>query len=149
MIGGEGEAMETLGELGAAAVGEPEAAAEQAEALVAGEAKEQAPAEAAGQPEAPEGVDVAKLRELVLRAYPEAIPELVQGATLEELEASARLATEVYRRVAGQVREAAAREAASSVPAGQPGRQRYLMDVEALSPSAKIAEGLRRRERET
>lgn len=90
------------------------------------------------------GEDVARLRELVLRAHPEAIPELVHGETLEELEASAKLATEVYRRIAGTVRERLAREAAGSVPAGQPGRQPYLVDAEALSPSAKIAEGLRR-----
>ncbi len=94
--------------------------------------------------ESPVGVDAARLRELVLRAHPEAVPELVQGETLEELEASARLATEVYRRIAESVREAVAREAAASVPAGQPGRQTYLVNIEALSPSAKMAEGLRR-----
>lgn len=98
-----------------------------------------------GQAEVSPGVDVEKLRELVLRAHPEAIPELVRGETLEELEASARLATEVYRRIAESVREAVRREAAASVPAGQPGRQTYLVNVEALSPAAKIAEGLRRR----
>lgn len=89
-------------------------------------------------------VDAGKLRELVLRAHPEAIPELVQGETLEELEASARLATEVYRRIAESVRETVAREAAASVPAGQPGRQAYPLNIESLSPAAKIAEGLRR-----
>lgn len=95
--------------------------------------------------ENPLGAEVTRLRELVLRAHPEAIPELVQGETLEELEASASLATEVYRRIADSVREAVAREAAASVPAGQPGRQTYLVNIEALSPAAKIAEGLRRR----
>ncbi len=94
--------------------------------------------------EGPVGAERARLRELVLRAHPEAIPELVQGETLEELETSARLATEVYRRIADSVREAVAREAAASVPAGQPGRQTYLVNIEALSPAAKIAEGLRR-----
>jgi hypothetical protein len=95
-------------------------------------------------------VDTTRLRELVLRAHPEAIPELVQGETLEELEASATLATEVYRRIAASVREAVAREAAASIPAGQPGRQASLVDLEALSPTAKIAEGLRRaRDEET
>lgn len=152
MAGGEGEAMETLSGTGSAGGGEPAAPEQEqpAAGVVPGPAEEQ-PAERAeeepaeqGQAGASPGVDVEKLRELVLRAHPEAIPELVQGETLEELEASARLATEVYRRIADSVREAVAREAAASIPAGQPGRQTSLVNVEALSPSAKIAEGLRR-----
>jgi len=129
VAGGEGKAMGTASGADLSGAGEP----------VAGE---QVTPQAGA---VPAGVDAARLRELVLRAHPEAIPELVQGETLEELEASARLATEVYRRIADSVREAVAREAAASVPAGQPGRQTYLVNVEALSPAAKIAEGLRRR----
>jgi hypothetical protein len=106
-------------------------------------AEERAPARQ-GQAETSPAVDAGRLRELVLRAHPEAIPELVQGETLEELEASAKLASEVYRRIAESVREAVAREAAGSIPAGQPGRQTFLVNIEALSPAAKIAEGLRR-----
>lgn len=139
---GEEEAMEALSGGGPAGGGEP-VALEPAEEEIEEESEQQEPA-AQRQAETSPGVDVEKLRELVLRAHPEAIPELVQGETLEELETSARLATEVYRRIADSVREAVAREAASSIPAGQPGRQAPLVNIETLSPSAKIAEGLRR-----
>lgn len=42
-----------------------------------------------------------ELRSLVLRAYPDALPELVQGETLEALVASAERAVELKQRLQG------------------------------------------------
>lgn len=98
---------------------------------------------------APEPVDPAEpvatvpldaLRALVLRAYPEALPELVSGDTLEALLASAERARELRARLLAE-----AQAAAPPVAAGAP---RGAGDPEAgrLSPLAKIAWALAGRE---
>lgn len=89
------------------------------------------------------GVDLAQVRELILAAHPDVVPEMVTGATFDDLMASIPAAREAYQRIAENLRQQPATP--SPVPAGQPGRQTYLINVEALSPSAKIAEGLRQR----
>ena len=67
------------------------------------------------------------------------VEPLVQGATVEELDASVARAREAYAQVAEQLRA----EAAEGVPAGNPARAQP--SYEGLSPQAKIAEALRRK----
>ena len=75
------------------------------------------------------------LREAVLAAEPALPPELVHGATLEELEANAEAARAAVR----HVRAAVASEA-PPVPAGAPGR----VSPQPLSPWEKIRAGMAR-----
>lgn len=77
---------------------------------------------------------VARLREALLASEPALEPAMVSGETLAEVEASFAAATALL----GKLREKAALEAASRVPAGAPGRT-------ALRPRSafeKIREGL-------
>ena len=78
------------------------------------------------------------LRQLVLRAYPEALPELVAGETLDELLASAERAVALRARLLAE-----AQRATPPVSAGAP---RRLGEPEAgrLSPFEKIARALGR-----
>ena len=90
--------------------------------------------------ETPE-IDLDRVRELVLEAHPDVVPEMVQGTTFDELMASVEPAREAYQRITAEV-------AAPPAPpklAAQPGqRSTHLADVEGLSPLGKISEGLRR-----
>ena len=86
-------------------------------------------------------IDLGRVRELVLAAHPDVVPEMVQGTTFDELMASVEPAREAYQRVAGD----AVRQAAPPKLAAQPGqRSTTLAEVESLSPLGKISEGLRR-----
>lgn len=87
--------------------------------------------------------DLARIRELILAAYPDVVPDLIAGASLDEMMASVEPARAAYARIAENIRNQPG--GAPGIPAGQPGRQPSLTNVEGLSASAKIAEGLRRR----
>ncbi len=78
------------------------------------------------------------LRALVLRAYPEALPELVGGETWEELVSSAERAIALRARLLA--------EAARATPPVSAGAPRRLPEAEAgrLSPFEKIARALGR-----
>jgi hypothetical protein len=78
------------------------------------------------------------LRELVVRAYPDVVPELLQGATVEEMLASVPVAQAAYARVAEQTRP-------QPVPSGGAAARAFPIDIGAMSPALKIREGLRRR----
>lgn len=81
---------------------------------------------------------LARLRETLLAAYPDAVPELIAGADFDALLASVGPARDAYRRV----REAAAREAAAGVPRGGGVREPDPALYAGLAPEAKIAAGL-------
>lgn len=81
-------------------------------------------------------VPLAELRSLVLRAYPQAPPELVQGKTLAELCASAEQAVALRQRLLAEV--------AAPVAAGAP-RQREPREVAHLSPLEKLRQALANR----
>ena len=49
--------------------------------------------------------DLAKVRELVLKAHPDIVPDLVTGASVDELIASVEPARGAYQRIADQLRE--------------------------------------------
>lgn len=103
-------------------------------------------------------VPVERLREYVVRNNPEAVPELIRGGTLEELEASVGPAKAAYERIAGAARQGAqagteaaieaarqtARQevAAPRVPAGG---AMLVVDPASLSSSEKIRRGLSER----
>jgi len=78
---------------------------------------------------------LARLRDAILASDPALPPDLVHGATLEELEANAALARAAVRRI----RAALAAEA-PAVPAGAPGRAAPV----AASPWEKIRAGIAR-----
>jgi hypothetical protein len=92
--------------------------------------------------EAPPGdeIDLGAVRELVLRAHPDVVPELVSGGTVAEMLASVEPARAAYARLAGQVREAMPAPEPVSVPAG--GGSVLPVDPALLPPAEKIRRGL-------
>lgn len=92
--------------------------------------------------------DLSAVRNLILQAHPDTVPELVAGANFDELMGSVEVAKAAYQRIVDATRAARTASAATApkIPAG--GSQRQLTpNVEELSPAAKISEGLRRRQR--
>lgn len=89
-------------------------------------------------------LNLTKIRELILTAHEDVVPELVTGETFEELLASIEPARQAFQQVVERIIRPAS--TVSPIPAGQPGRS-ATHDPRAanLNPSAKIAEGLRRR----
>ena len=81
--------------------------------------------------------ELATVRELILRAHPDVVPELVRGGSVDELVASVEPARTAYRRVAEMAAQAAPR-----VPAGD--APRLAVDVEQLPAAEKIRRGLAR-----
>jgi hypothetical protein len=90
---------------------------------------------------APES-DLAKVRNLILTAFSDLVPELVGGETVDDLLASVDLARKAYAAVVEH--SGAKAPAVPSVPAGGNARTQPV-SMSDLSPSAKIAEGLRHR----
>jgi len=84
--------------------------------------------------------DVTRLRDLVIRAHPDAVPELITGVTLDELEASLATARDVHSRYTSATPTTTAAPQPPPVPAG--GAPAPVVDYAALSPAAKIARGL-------
>ena len=80
-------------------------------------------------------------RELILKAHPEIVPELVTGETLAEMLASISAAEAAYARVVATARQTAAQSTA--VPGGGAVRSAGV-NVEGLGPLAKIRAGLDR-----
>jgi hypothetical protein len=107
--------------------GERDAARQQAEAL-------QAERDAArhGQLDAHRRALLAEHRGVI-------VEDLVAGNSVEELEASVERAQAAHTRIAEQLKAQAAAEVGAGAPAREP------VNVEGLSPAAKIAEGLRQR----
>jgi hypothetical protein len=97
---------------------------------------EPAPASAAPPPTSADPALLALAREALIAANPDAVPELIAGATAEELRASLTGA-----RAAGT----RARAAAAAVPAGAPARTESI-NLEAMTPEARIHYALRQRD---
>ncbi len=100
-------------------------------------------------PDAPDELTLA--RELVLRAHPDTVQELVAGGSLAELLASVPAAEAAYARVVTATRGAVADEAAvraaiaheTTVPGGGAVRSASV-NVDGLGPLAKIRAGISR-----
>jgi hypothetical protein len=89
--------------------------------------------------------EVQQLRELIVRAHPDTVPELLQGGSLSELLACLPTAQAAYARVAQAARPDGATEG-GSVPVAAGAALRSLEPrAEGLSPLAKIRVGLTRR----
>src|SRR5215212_6296389 len=58
--------------------------------------------------------DLGKVRELVLKAHPDVVPDLVAGSSVDELIASVEPARTAYQRIADHVRESSSREGEQS-----------------------------------
>ena len=91
--------------------------------------------------------ELAAVREVVLRAYPDAVAELVGGGSVAEVLASVEPARAAFRRVveaagatAGGVTGAASGPGAPNVPAGAVSRP--AVDPERLPAREKIRRGL-------
>lgn len=80
------------------------------------------------------------LRDLVVKAYPGVVPELLQGETVEEMLASVPEAQAAYQRIVEQSRPARP----EPVPSGGGASRAFPLDTGAMSPGLKIREGLRR-----
>ena len=89
--------------------------------------------------------DLATVRELILLAYRDVVPELVQGGTIAELRAAVEPARAAYRQVAERIAGgtgAAPPAAPPSVPAGAAGGP---PPIDGLPPGELIKRGLQRR----
>jgi hypothetical protein len=84
--------------------------------------------------------ELAAVREVVLRAYPETVPELVSGASVEEVLGSVEAAAAAYRRIAEGVAARSPAAAAPVVPAGS--APAVGIDPERLPSVEKIRRGL-------
>jgi hypothetical protein len=97
------------------------------------------PEERAAAAEATAAAAVARYRELVASA-PDVVPGMVQGATVEEIDASA----EASRRAYAEISRSVAARYEADVPPGNPARSGSVPGAEALPPEAKIALGLQK-----
>jgi hypothetical protein len=88
---------------------------------------------------APAGTDLDAVRQLVLRAHPDVVPELIAGDTVEALLASVEPARAAWQRLAERI---GAPPATLPVPAG--GHPVAAVDPERLSAGEKIRRGLAR-----
>ena len=82
--------------------------------------------------------DVAMVRELARRAYPDAVAELIDGANAEEIQASIEPARAAYARVKEEI-EAARPAAVAQVPAGG---MSPAIDPDRLPAAEKIRRGV-------
>lgn len=85
------------------------------------------------------------VRDLVLRAHPDVIAELVQGDSIDELIASVEPATAAYLRLASRFESPATTEPVVEVPAGSSAP--LVMDVDRLPTAEKLRIGIRDRQR--
>ena len=85
-------------------------------------------------------VAVRRYREVVA-SMPGLVPELVQGSTIEEIDASAELARRSYGEITRRIAEQYERD----IPTGNPARSSSTAAYDNLKPEAKIALGLKRK----
>ena len=75
----------------------------------------------------------------MVAAMPGLVPEMVQGSTIDEVDASAEVARQAYSTISQRIAEA--HEA--HIPTGNPARSAADIGAASLKPEAKIALGLR------
>jgi hypothetical protein len=110
------------------------------------------------------GEELGKVRELVLKAHPDVVPDLVRGSSVDELIASVEPARSAYQRIADQVRGSSAETTVKAEPGAtvnaegsttvvvQPptvpaGGASNVVDPGELAPTTKIAQALAARKR--
>jgi hypothetical protein len=85
-------------------------------------------------------VAVRRYRGLVA-SMPGLVPEMVQGDTIEQIDASAELARRSYGEITRRIAEQYERD----IPTGNPARSSSTAAYDTLKPEAKIALGLKRK----
>jgi hypothetical protein len=83
--------------------------------------------------------DLGAVRELVLKAHADVVPELVKGDSIASLLASVESAQTAYARIASTLKPATS-TTTPSVPAG--GNPPVIVDLDRLPASEKIKRGL-------
>jgi hypothetical protein len=126
--------METT-ELANLALAAGESAGTAAETATPPEQDADAATTAAPAPGAPTADQLARLRDVLVAANPEAVPELIVGGDLDALLASVETARAAYARA----RESATRAALAAIPRGGGTRALDPAAYAQLSPEAKIA----------
>ena len=86
------------------------------------------------------GDELAAVREVVLRAHPDVVPELVSGSTVAEVLASVEPARAAYARIAERLTPAAPAPSVPAIPAGGAGP--VPLDPDRLPAPEKIRRGL-------
>ena len=90
--------------------------------------------------------DIAAVRAVVLTAYPDSIPELVQGETIAELLASVESARAAYARVA-ETLPSRAEPATANPPTVPAGGGSAVLDPTDLPAAEKVRRGIAHRTR--
>ena len=90
--------------------------------------------------------DLGKVRELVLKAHPDVVPDLVAGSSVDELIASVEPARTAYQRIADQVRRAD--PIVAQPPVVPAGGAANVAEPGDLGPTTKIAQALAARKRQ-
>jgi hypothetical protein len=90
------------------------------------------------------GEVLAAVRELVLKAHPDVVPELITGSTVAELTASIEPARAAFQRIAERLGTGAGQGTAAApppvVPAG--GAPPVVVDPDTMTPEQKIRSGV-------
>src|SRR5215203_3050702 len=93
--------------------------------------------------------DLSKVRELVLKAHPDVVPDLIAGGSVDELIASVEPARSAYQRIADQVRgaqpEVGSPKSEEQPPVVPAGGASNVIDPGELAPTSKIAQALAER----
>ena len=113
------------------------------EAVFGNDAEESKGVTSPGETPVASGDELAAVREVVLRAHPDVVPELVRGATIAEVLASIEPARAAYARIAVQIGPAppaSPSPPAPAIPAGGAGP--VPIDPDRLPAPEKIRRGL-------
>lgn len=86
--------------------------------------------------------DLTAIRDLVLRAHPEVVPELITGETVDDLLASIEPAEAAYRRVSESLRTSIVVPSPATPPVPAGGDRPMPVDPDRLPASEKIRRGL-------
>ncbi len=89
--------------------------------------------------------EVAMVRELVFKAHPDVVRELLVGETLAEILASVGPARAAYQRIAERVEEELNRERLTAAPAGSGRVTTPVPDQATLTTTQRLRLGLRAR----
>lgn len=87
--------------------------------------------------------EVALVREVVLKAHPDVVPELVSGATIAELLASVEPARAAYARIEERLPKATAVGGVQTPPAVPAGAATAVVDPATLPAHELIRRGVR------
>lgn len=86
------------------------------------------------------GGDLEIVRELVLRAYPDAVPELIRGESIAEVIGSVEAARAAYARIATSMQQE--REESTAPPVVPAGGTNVVIDPDRLPAVEKIRRGI-------